>query len=93
LETKLHSNLVDRKSLITELESLLDRSLVYAQNLLNYQRLKQNDARITFFKHVNVVLDSATTSLILAHKYLGEMDWWKDTQKEYNRSGNMIKQS
>jgi hypothetical protein len=80
--------MVDRKPLITGLESLLDGSLVYAQNLLDYQKLKQNDARVTFFKHVNVVLDSATTSIILAHKHLGEMDWWKDAQREYNRSDN-----
>lgn len=78
--------MTNRPNLIKELEALLDGSLDYSLNLINYQKLKENDARVTFFKHINVVLDSATTSLILAHKYLGEMGWWNDLQKEYNRS-------
>ena len=55
-------------------------------NLLNYQKLKENDARVTLFKHINVVLDSASTSLILANKYLGEIDRRNDIQKDYGRS-------
>lgn len=66
--------MVDRMPLILEIETLLHESLDYTMNLLNYQNLKENDARVTLFKHINVVLDSASTSLILANKYLGEMD-------------------
>jgi hypothetical protein len=47
--------MVDRKSLTKELELLLDESLNYSLNLINYQKFKENDARVTFFKHVNVV--------------------------------------
>ena len=78
--------MVDRRPLILEIETLLHESLDYTMNLLNYQKLKENDARVTLFKHINVVLDSASTSLILAHKYLGEMDRWDDIQKSYSRS-------
>ena len=78
--------MVDRRPLILEIETLLHESLDYTMNLLNYQKLKENDARVTLFKHINVVLDSASTSLILSHKYLGEMDRWDDIQKSYSRS-------
>lgn len=78
--------MVDRRPLILEIETLLHESLDYTMNLLNYQKLKENDARVTLFKHINVVLDSASTSLILANKYLGEMDRWNDIQKDYGRS-------
>jgi hypothetical protein len=78
--------MVDRRSLIEEVDSLLKESLDYALKLLTYQKLKENDARVTLFKHVNTILDSATTSLILAHKYLGEMSWWDNIHNEYNRS-------
>ena len=78
--------MVNRRPLILEIECLLGESLDYSLNLLNYQKLKENDARVTLFKHVNVVLDSASTSLILAHKYLGELESWSKIQKDYGRS-------
>ena len=78
--------MVDRRPLIKEVDSLLQICADDAQNLMSYQNLKQNDARVTFFKHVNVALDSATISLILAHKYLGAEDWWKDIYNEYGLS-------
>jgi hypothetical protein len=33
-----------------------------------------------------VVLNSATISLILAHKYLGDENWWKDIHNKYDLS-------
>ena len=83
--------MTDRRPLIKEIEDLLQTNLEYVQNLLTIQRLMQNDARVTFFKHINIVLDSASTSLILAHKYLDPHgQWWNDIQMEYNRSRRSI---
>jgi hypothetical protein len=78
--------LVDRKRLIEELDSLVKECTETAGKLLDYQRLKQNDARVTFFKHFNTVLDPAVISLILAHKYLGNESWWNDIHSEYRLS-------
>jgi hypothetical protein len=36
--------------------------------------MKQNDARVAFFKHMNNILDSSILSLILAFKYLGRLN-------------------
>ncbi|MGA7370221.1 MAG: hypothetical protein WBX01_13925 [Nitrososphaeraceae archaeon] len=78
--------MVDRRPLIDGIEFLLRENLDYAINLLQIQKLKENDARVTLFKHINVVLDSAATSLILAHEYLGNMSWWEKIHDDYSRS-------
>jgi hypothetical protein len=78
--------MVDRIPLIKEIDELLKNSSNCAQNLISYQKLKENDARVTFFKHVNVVLDSSIISLILANKYLGKEEWWKEIYNRYNLS-------
>lgn len=64
----------DRRFLIEQVDSLIKECSNHVTNLLKYQQMKQNDARVTFFKHMNTVLDSAIISLILAHKYLGSLN-------------------
>jgi len=78
--------MVDRWPLIEQIDSLLRESLTTTDNLLFIQQLKQNDARVTFFKHVNTVLDSAILSLVLAHRYLGNENWWIETDSLYKLS-------
>jgi len=77
--------MASRKLLIIQVDSLLKECSKYAVNLLEFQRMKQNDARVTFFKHMNNILNSTTLSLILAHKYLGSSNL-KEIHREYSLS-------
>lgn len=79
--------MIARRLLTEQVDSLLKEGFTTTDNLLNIQQLKQNDARVTFFKHVSMVLDSAIISLILAHRYLGDENWWKKTDILYKLSG------
>jgi hypothetical protein len=72
----------DRITLINELESLLKQCFDTIDNLRSYQQIKENDVRVTFFKHLVNVLDSTILFLIVARKYFGNENWWK----EYNLS-------
>ena len=75
--------MVNRKQLISDLESFFQECFDAVKNLNSYQKISQNDARITFFKHMANVVDSTILFLVVAHKYLGDESWWKDIQKEY----------
>ena len=72
--------------MVGEVDSLLKESADYSKNLITIQKLKENDARVTFFKHLVVVLDSAAISLTVSHKYLGNLSWWEDIYNEYKLS-------
>jgi hypothetical protein len=80
----------NRTALINDLESLLSKNFKTIHNLTTYQRLNQNDARVTFFKHLVNVIDSTILFLIVGHKYLGDEDWWKIIQQEYSLSSRPI---
>jgi hypothetical protein len=82
--------MTNRIALINELESLLSECFDTIANLTTYQQIKENDARVTFFKHLVNVIDSTIVSLLVAHKYLGDENWWKEIQKEYNLSARRI---
>jgi hypothetical protein len=82
--------MTNRTALINELESLLIECFNTIANLTTYQQIKENDARVTFFKHLVNVIDSTIVSLLVAHKYLGDENWWKEIQKEYNLSARRI---
>lgn len=76
--------MTDRTPLINDLESLLKECFNTIDNLRCYQRISENDARVTFFKHN--VIDSTILFLVIAHKYLGNEDWWKEMQRNYGLS-------
>ena len=78
--------MTDRRPLIGQADSLLKESLSITNNLLNTQKLEQNDARVTFFKHVSTVLEFCILSLVLAHRHLGNENWWKCTDTHYELS-------
>jgi hypothetical protein len=78
--------MVDRRPLIQQIDSLLSEGLSTVNNLLYIQKLEQNDARVTFFKNINTVLNSTVVSLIIAHKHLGEEEWWKTIHSDYELS-------
>jgi hypothetical protein len=73
--------MTNRIALINELESLLSECFNTIANLTTYQQIKENDARVTFFKHLVNVIDSTIVSLLVANKYLGDENWWKKIQK------------
>src|SRR5829696_4503221 len=75
--------MVNRRQLVGDLEAFIQECFDAIENLNSYQKISQNDARITFFKHLANVVDSTILFLVVAHKYLGDENWWKDTQKEY----------
>jgi hypothetical protein len=81
--------MIDRSTLISELDSILKTCVDSVNNLLVYQKMNQNDARVTFFKHFINVLDSTILSLIVAHKYFGNYEWWKEVNFEYNLTSRM----
>ena len=69
--SKSSSKVTDRITLINELESLLKQCFDTIDNLRSYQHIKENDARLTFFKHLVNGLDSTILFLIVARKYFG----------------------
>jgi hypothetical protein len=79
-----------RATLINDLELLLNECFETIENLRKYQQIKENDARVTFFKHLVNVIDSTILFLIVARKYLGDENWWKGIQQEYNLSTRPI---
>jgi hypothetical protein len=79
------SKLADRRRLIAQTDSLLKECSENVSNLLQFQKMKQNDARVTFFKHMSNILNSTTLSLILAHKYLGRSNL-EGIHREYSLS-------
>jgi hypothetical protein len=76
--------MTNRIALINDLESLLSECFNTITNLTTYQQIKENDARVTFFKHLVNVIDSTIVSLLVAHKYMGDENWWNEVQKEYS---------
>jgi len=78
--------MTDRTALINDLESLLNDNFNTIDNLRCYQRISENDARVTFFKHLVNVIDSTILFLVVAHEYLGNEDWWKEVQRNYSLS-------
>jgi hypothetical protein len=82
--------MIDRSTLISELDSILKTCVDSVNNLLVYQKMNQNDARVTFFKHFINVLDSTILSLIVAHKYFGNYEWWKEVNFEYNLTSRPV---
>jgi hypothetical protein len=82
--------MTNRIALINDLESLLSECFNTISNLMTYQQIKENDARVTFFKHLVNVIDSTIVSLLVAHKYMGDENWWKEVQKEYNLTARPI---
>jgi hypothetical protein len=82
--------MVPRSTLISELDSILKSCVDSVKNLLEYQKLNQNDARVTFFKHFINVLDSTILSLIIAHKYFGNDEWWREANIEYNLTSRPV---
>lgn len=46
--------------------------------LLNKQNLKENDARITYFRKCSQITDTTTMSFDFYQRYLLTRQWWKD---------------
>ena len=82
--------MVDRIKLIGELEILLQQCFSIIDDLLKLQKFSQNDARVTFFKHIVNVIDSSIIFLTTAHRYFGDESWWIETQSKYNLSKRPI---
>jgi hypothetical protein len=79
------STKVNRKWLIRELDSLLKENIDRVYYLLG-QKLREDDARVTFFKHINIVLSSAIISLIFVDRHLNTPDWLNCIRTEYSLS-------
>ena len=79
------STKVNRKWLIRELDSLLKENLDCVYYLLG-QKLREDDARVTFYKHINIVLSSAIISLIFVDKHLDTPNWLNCIRAEYSLS-------
>jgi hypothetical protein len=86
-----------RIELINQLEFLLRECFKNIDILRGPEHIKENDARVTFFKHIVNVINSTFLFLIMSKKYLVKYDnstndflqnedWWKDIQKEYDLS-------
>src|SRR5947209_1594034 len=82
--------MTNRAGLINDLEPLLSESFNTIDNLKSYQQINENDARVTFFKHLVNVIDSTILFLAVANKYLGHENWWKNIQTEYKLSARPI---
>ncbi len=82
--------MVNRITLVKDLESFLKQCVSTINDLHKIQHIRQTDARVTFFKHLVNVVDPTILSLILSHKYLGNEDWWIQMQKDYNLSARPI---
>lgn len=74
-----------REQLITQIDALHKECSDQINNLLIYQKMKHNDARVAFFKHMNNILDSSILSLIFAFKYLDKSNL-DAIHKEYGLS-------
>ncbi|MPZ07430.1 MAG: hypothetical protein GEU26_13625 [Nitrososphaeraceae archaeon] len=61
-----------RKQLIKQIDSLVNECSNIIYNLLEIQKLKQNDVRVAFFKHLHNILDPTVLSLIIVDKYLDD---------------------
>jgi hypothetical protein len=79
-----------RIELINQLEFLLRECFKNIDILIGPEHIKENDARVTFFKHLVNVIDSTILFLVVSHKHLSNENWWKDIQKEYNLSTRRI---
>lgn len=78
---------VFKRDIIENLEGLFQHCFIKEQNLLGIQKLKQNDARLTFYKHYLIILDAAIHILILTDKYAKDpedLNNWKEIHREYN---------
>jgi hypothetical protein len=78
---------VDEVEIINELENRFQHCYTNEQILLNDQKLKQNDARVTFYKHYVTALDASIRLLILTNrfaKYDEDMKFWRDIELEYS---------
>jgi hypothetical protein len=82
--------MTDRIIVINELESLVQQCFSTLDDLLSIQKFSENDARVTFFKHIVNVIDSSIIFLVTAHRHYGDESWWNDTQRIYNLSKRRI---
>ena len=71
----------DRIIVINELELLVQQCFSTLDDLLLIQKFSENDARVTFFKHIVNVIDSSIIFLVTAHRYFGDESWWNDTHE------------
>ena len=74
---------MQRKDIIESLEHRFQTCFSKERNLLDYQNLDQNDARVTFYKHLINTLDATIHLLIFTDKHLLTTQWWAQTIKEY----------
>ncbi|MBA3285855.1 MAG: hypothetical protein H0U27_12460 [Nitrosopumilus sp.] len=72
--------------MIKELDDIFQHCYEKEQILLVIQKRKQNDARVTFYKHYLSILDSTIRLLILTDKYARDQDMrlWQNLDQEYN---------
>lgn len=75
--------MVDRESLINKLENLIQTCFYKERYLLDKKMLRQNDIRVTFYKHIMNTIDPTIHFILFTHKYLPEVDWWISIHKEY----------
>ena len=62
----LSYHMMDRATIINTLELLLNECFETIDNLRTNQQIKENDARVTFFKHLVDVIDSTILLLFVA---------------------------
>jgi len=93
--------MVDRGVLINNLENLFQTCFNKERYLLDKLHLRQNDIRVTFYKHLMNAIDPTIHFVIFTHKYLPEGKWWASIHKEYKigprifadtEEGNYIKE-
>ena len=82
--------MVDRENLIRILDNLLQALFKKERFLLDEINLKQNDTRVTFYKHMMNTIDSTIHLIIFTHRYLPEGHWWTSTHNEYKLSKRLF---
>jgi hypothetical protein len=68
-----------------DIDSLVDKCSGIINDLVEIQELQQNDARLTFFKHLHNIFDAAIISLVTVDKFLDDANLDK-IHREYSLS-------
>ena len=85
----LNQIVVDELEIINELENRFQHCYTKEQILLNDQKLKQNDAKVTFYKYYAMLYILSIHLLILTNrfaKYDEDMKFWMDIELEAIRT-------
>jgi hypothetical protein len=84
--------LLYRKDIVKNLELLFQSCIREEQQLLVKKKLKQNDARITFYKHLINTINSTIHLVVFSDTHLFEENWWENPLPKYNISQRFFAQ-